>query len=176
MRSDSKIESAAGEALLRTSLSLNALITALSFALGFALNLLTALLLEVSAFHLLKLSCEAFDLVLVLIDLGLVHVEFSCHSFHLRCFLFEILLVDRQLLCNLRAGLSSKKVLELNVQLLFLLNDDIFLNNLFSLLNKTLLKRLNLLEHFPSIGVCAFKLSPSVVVKRVFEFFRKCLN
>jgi hypothetical protein len=83
-QSDCQVESSAREALLWTSLGLDALVAALGLVLSLALNLLTAFLLEVSALHLLQLSGESFDLVLVLVDLSLVHVEFSSHCFHLR--------------------------------------------------------------------------------------------
>jgi len=56
------------------------------------------------------------------------------------------------------------------------LNNDILLDNLLSLLDKTLLKSLNLLEHLPSIRVSALKLPPSVVVEWVLQFLRQGLN
>lgn len=56
------------------------------------------------------------------------------------------------------------------------MNNDILLDNLLSLLDKTLLKSLNLLEHLPSIRVSALKLPPSVVVEWVLQFLRQGLN
>ena len=107
-QSDCEVEPAAGEALLGTSLGLDALVTALRLVLSLSLNLLAALLLKVSAFHFLQLSGESLDLVLVLVDLSLVHIEFSGHSFHLRSLFLEVLLIDRELFCNFRAWLSCK--------------------------------------------------------------------
>ena len=174
--SDCEVKATSREALLRTSLSLDTLIATLCFVLGFPLNLFAALLFEVSALHLLELSGKALDLVLVLVDLGLVHVEFGRHCFHLRSFLFEILLIDWKLFSNFGAWLSSEEVLQLDIQLLLFLNDDVFLNNFFSLFNKTFLKSLNLLKHFPSVRIGAFQLSPPVIVQRVFKFFWQCFN
>jgi hypothetical protein len=144
--------------------------------LGFALDLLTTLLLVVLALHVLELASKALDLVLVLIDLSLVHVKFSGHGLHLSGLLLEVLLVDRELFGNLGTGLSGKQVLKFNVELLLLLDDNILLNNLLGLLNETLLEGLDLLEHFPGVWVSALKLSPTMVVERVLEFLRQCLN
>lgn len=113
---------------------------------GFALHLLTAFLLVVFALHVLELACETFDLVFVLIDLGLVHVELSSHSLHLVSLFLKVLLVDGELFGNFRTGLSSQEVLQLNVELLLLLDHDILLNDFFSLLDESLLKGLDLLE------------------------------
>jgi len=60
--------------------------------------------------------------------------------------LLEVLLVDRELFSNFWAGLSGQKVLELNVELLFLLNHNVFLNDLLSFLDESLLECLDLLE------------------------------
>ena len=113
---------------------------------GFALHLLTAFLLVVFALHVLELACETFDLVFVLIDLSLVHVELSSHSLHLVSLFLKVLLVDGELFGNFRTGLSSQEVLQLNVELLLLLDHDILLNDFFSLLDESLLKGLDLLE------------------------------
>jgi len=144
--------------------------------LSLALNLLAALLLVVLAFHILKLTGESLDLVLVLIDLSLIHVEFSGHSLHLSGLLLKVLLIDGELLGDLRAGLSGKEILQLNVQLLLLLNDDVLLDDFLCFLNQTLLQGLDLLQHFPSVWVCTLKLSPTVIVKRVLELLAECLH
>lgn len=77
---------------------------------------------------------------------------------------------------DFRARLASQQVLELNIQLLLLLNDHVFLNDLLSLLNQTLLECLDLLEHLPGVRVSAFKLPPSMVVEWVFELFGEGLH
>jgi len=108
--------------------------------------------------------------------LRLVHVQLRCHGLHLVGLLLEVLLVDTQLLSNFGAGLASKQVLKLNIQLLLLLDDHIFLHNLFSLLNQALLQRLNLHEHLPRVWVGSFKLPPPMVVQRVLQFLTQCLD
>jgi len=93
--SDSQVEATAGEALLRTSLSLNAGISSAGgLVLGLFGVLLAALLLVVSSLHLLQFTGEALNLILVLVDLGLVHVKLSSHGLHLVGLLLEILLVN----------------------------------------------------------------------------------
>jgi len=47
------------------------------------------------------------------------------------------------------------------------LDDDVFLNDLFSLLDETLLESLDLLEHFPGVWVSTLELPPSVVIEWV---------
>lgn len=92
MCSDGEVETTAGESLLRTGVLVNGFGV---HAVGsFALHLLTAFLLVVLALHVLELASEALDFVLVLVDLGLVHVEFSSHGLHLVGLLLEVLLVD----------------------------------------------------------------------------------
>jgi hypothetical protein len=86
------------------------------------------------------------------------------------------LLVDTQLFSDFGAGLASEQVLQLDVELFFLLNNDILFNNLFCLPDKTFLQSLNLLEHLPGVRVGALKFTPSVVVERVLKFLRKSLN
>jgi hypothetical protein len=86
------------------------------------------------------------------------------------------LLVNGELLGHLWTWLSGQEVLQLNVELLFLLNNHILFNNLFGFLDQSLLKSLNLLKHFPSIWVSTLKLSPSVVVQGVFKFLTESLD
>ena len=141
--------------------------------LSFSLHLLSSLLLVVLSLHILELSRESFNLILVLIDLSLVHVQLSCHRLHLRSLLLEVLLVDRELLSNLWSRLSSQEVLELNIELLFLLDYDVLLHDLFSLLDQSLLESLDLLEHFPGVWISSLELSPSVTIKWVLKLLRK---
>ena len=153
--SNSKIETATGKSLNWRS---STLIDDSGFKslLGLSLHLLSSLLLIVFSLHVLQFSCKSLNLVLVLIDLSLVHVQLCSHCFHLACLLFQVLLIDRQLFSNLRTWLSGKKVLQFYIQFLFLLNDDIFFDNFFSLLDQSSLESLNLLQHFPSIWVRTF--------------------
>ena len=138
--------------------------------------MLSSLLFVVLSLHVLELSSESFDLILVLIDLSLVHVELGSHCLHLTCLLLQILLIDGQLLGNLWTWLSSQEILKLNVELLLLLDDDILLDNLLSLLDQSLLKSLDLLKHFPSVWISSLKLSPSVAIEWVLKFLRESLN
>lgn len=108
--------------------------------LSFSLHLLSSLLLVIFTLHVLKFTSQSFDFVFVLIDLSLVHVEFSCHGFHLACLFFQVLLINRELFSNLRSRLSSKQVFEFNVEILFFLDQGIPFNNLFGLLDETFLK------------------------------------
>jgi len=62
--------------------------------LGLSLHLLSSLLLVVLSLHVLQLSSQSFNLVLVLVHLSLVHVQLSSHRLHLRRLLFQILLID----------------------------------------------------------------------------------
>ena len=144
--------------------------------LGFSLHLLSSLLLVVLSLHVLELSRESLNLILILIDLSLVHVELSSHCLHLTCLLLQVLLIDRQLLGNLGTWLSSQEVLELHVELLFLLDDDVLLHDLFSLLDQSLLESLDLLEHFPGVWISSLELSPSVAIQWVLKLLGKGFN
>lgn len=124
--------------------------------LSLSLDLLSTLLLVVFALHVLQLASESLDFVLVLVHLRLIHVEFGCHGLHLAGLFLKVLLINRQLFRDLGSGLSGKQVLKLNVELLLLLDDDVFLNDLLGLLDETLLQSLYLLEHFPCVGVGTF--------------------
>lgn len=140
--------------------------------LSLSLHLLSSLLLVVLSLHVLELSGESLDFVLVLIDLSLVHVQFSCHCLHLTSLLLQVLLVNGELLSNFRTWLSGKKVLELDIEFFFLLDNDILLNDFFSLLDESLLESLDLLEHFPSIWIGTLELSPSMAIQWVLKLLR----
>jgi len=139
--------------------------------LGFSLHLLTSLLLVVLSLHVLQLASQSLNLVLVLVHLSLVHVELGSHCLHLAGLLLKVLLVNGELLSHFWSWLSRQQVLQLNVQLLFLLNVHVLLNDLLSLLDQSLLQGLDFLEHFPSIWVSSFESSPSVSVQRVLKLF-----
>ena len=147
----------------------------LELGLSLALHSFTSFLLVVLSLHLLKLAGEALDLILVLIDLGLVHVELGCHSLHLASLLLQILLVDGELLRDFGAGLPCKQVLQLDVELLFLLDGHILLDYLLSLLDEALLEGLDLQKKLKVVRVRALELAPSVVVQRVLKFLRQGL-
>jgi len=119
-------------------------LTGLHLGLSIALHLLATLLLVILPLHLLKLTSQAFNLVLVLVDLRLVHVEFSSHGLHLIGLLLEVLLVNGKLLSNLWTRLSSQEIFELNVELFLLLDSDVFLYDFLSFLDETFLERLDL--------------------------------
>jgi len=88
--SNCKIKATSGEALLGTGRLVNLVRARVSFTV----HLLATLLLIVLALHILKLSRESLNLILVLVDLGLVHVEFGRHGLHLVRLLLKILLVN----------------------------------------------------------------------------------
>ena len=79
----------------------------LELGLSLALHSFTSLLLVVLSLHLLKLAGEALDLILVLIDLGLVHVELGGHSLHLASLLLQILLRTLDFCCRLCFGFRT---------------------------------------------------------------------
>lgn len=169
--SDGEREATASETLLwaRVLVDLPRFHLLLSFALhGFA-----SLLLVVLSLHLLELASQPLDLILVLVDLGLVHVELSGHGFHLVGLLLQVLLVDRELFGDFWARLSSQKVLEFDVELFFLLDGHVLLDDLFSLLDQTLLESLDLEQELEGVGIRALKLPPSVVVEWVLQLFGK---
>lgn len=173
--SDSQIEPTSSKPLHRGCLLFDATLRIKSL-LSLSLNLLSALLLIVLAFHILQLTSESFNLILVLIDLGLVHVKFSCHRLHLTSFLLKVLLIDRELLSNLWTRLSCQQILQLNIELFLFLDDYILLDDLLCLLDQALLQSLDLLKHLPGVRVSTLKLSPSVVVQGVFKLLTQGLN
>lgn len=144
--------------------------------LSLSLHLLAPLLLVVLSLHFLEFTSESLDFVLVLVHLGLVHVEFGRHCLHLVRLLFQVLLVNGELFGNFGTGLPGKQVFKLNVEFLLLLNGDILLNDLFRLLDETFLEGHDLLEQLVRLWIRALQLSPPVVVKGIFEFLRESLH
>ena len=59
----------------------------------------------------------------------------------------------------------GQDVFQLDVELLFLLDEDILLRDLLGFGNEPLLKRLDLLDHLIGLWVSALELSPSVHVE-----------
>ena len=107
MLSDSKVEATTRKSLYWCGLLLDRVFGVESL-LGLALNLLAALLLVVFALHVLKFTSETLDLVLILVNLSLIHIQLGSHGLHLSCLLLKVLLIDRELLGYFRTGLSSK--------------------------------------------------------------------
>ena len=173
-RSDSQREATTSEALLWTGILVD--LARLKLGLGLTLHSLAALLLVVLALHLLELSCQPFDLVLVLVDLGLVHVELGSHSLHLARLLLQVLLVDRKLFCDLRTWLTGQEVLELNVKLFLFMDCDILLDNFLSFLDESLLECLDLQQKLESVWISALKLPPSVIVEGILQLLREGLD
>jgi len=83
--------------------------------------------------------------------------------------LFQVLLVNLKLLSYFWATLFSQNVFELDIKFFLLLNKDILFTDFFSFCDQSLLKTLDLLNHFISFWVCAFKLSPSMDIKWLFK-------
>ena len=81
--------------------------------------------LEVDILQLLDLAVDSVDLDLVGVHLGLVILKFCYHLLQLLSALFKIRLVLAQLLVDVWAALFSENILELNVELLFLLNENV---------------------------------------------------
>ena len=90
--SDGKVEATTGESLARSCRLVDN--SRLESLLSFSLHLLSPLLLVVLSLHVLELASQSFDFILVLIYLGLVHVQLGGHCLHLTGLFFEILLVD----------------------------------------------------------------------------------
>ena len=148
----------------------------LHLGLSFALHGLATLLLVVLSLHLLKLASQTLDFVLVLVDLGLVHVELGGHRLHLRSLLLEILLINRQLLGDFGAWLPGEEVLELDVKLLLLLDSNVLFDDLLGFLDESLLESLDLQEELEGVWVSTLQLSPSVVVEGVLQLFGQGLD
>ena len=136
------------------------------------LNLLTTNL-EVVVLTLLDLRIDSFDLELVLLSLGLEMFDFSNHLFKLLGALLQRLLVKHKLLSDFGSTLLSEDILQLDVKLFFLLNQDVFLHDLFGLSNQPLLQRLNLLDQLVSVDISGFKFAPSVHVQGLSELILK---
>lgn len=131
---------------------------------------LLALELEVRVLGLLNLTVDTIDLELVGLDLRLVVLKFGDHLLELLASLLEVLLVDNELLGDFWATLLGQDVLQLNVELLLLLDEDIFLGDFLRLRDQPLLERLNLLDELVGFDVSRFELPPPVHVQRLAKF------
>mmetsp|Transcript_27535 Transcript_27535/g.44022 ORF Transcript_27535/g.44022 Transcript_27535/m.44022 type:complete len:207 (+) Transcript_27535:1998-2618(+) len=141
-----------------------------------ALDLLPPLALVVLALELLQVARETLNLVLVFVRLRLVHVELRRHRLHLPRLFAQVLLVHRQLFRYLGPGLPRQNVFELHVQLLLLLNEQVFLHHLLRLGDETLLERLDLLDHLVRGRVRALQLAPAVNIERVLQLLGERLH
>lgn len=102
--------------------------------------------LVVCVFSLRNLAIDTFNFKLVGLNLRLVILEFSDHLLELLASLLEVLLVYDKLLGDFWATLLCQDVLQLDVELLFLLDEDVLLGDFLCFGDQPLLKRLNLLD------------------------------
>mmetsp|Transcript_5488 Transcript_5488/g.12645 ORF Transcript_5488/g.12645 Transcript_5488/m.12645 type:complete len:249 (+) Transcript_5488:90-836(+) len=137
---------------------------------------LPALLLVVAPLRVLQLARQSLHVVFVLIHLCLIHVELRSHRLHRFRLVAEALLVDGELLRDLGARLARQNVLQLDVQLVFLLDEQIFLDHLLRLGDEPLLQRLDLLHHLIRPRIRAVQLAPPVRVVWVLKFLRQRLD
>jgi len=130
---------------------------------------------EVKLLNCTHLLVKTLNFKLEGVNLRLVVLQLLYHLLELMGSLLEILLVNHKFLCNLWSTLLCQDILQFDVELLLLLYENILLSNLFSLCDQALLKTLDLLNHFISFGVSAFKLSPPVNIEWLFKFVREIL-
>ena len=121
--------------------------------------------LEVSVLGSLNLTINSVNFKLVGVDLTLVVLELSNHFLKLFGALLQVLLVNNKLLSDFRATLLGQNVLQLNIELFFLLNENILLRNFFSFGDESLLEGLNLLNELVSFNISRLELSPSMDVE-----------
>ncbi len=124
--------------------------------------------LEPQILYVLYLLIETFIFEPVGIDLCLIVLQLGDHVLQLFRPLLQVLLVDLQFLSDLGPRLLRQDVLELNVELLLLLDEHIFLTHFLCLRDETLLETLDLLDQFIGLRVRALQLSPSVHVQGLF--------
>ena len=164
-----------GHLLLRLAIVLHLV------AIGFFVRLLDRAKLvlahlEVNILQLLDLAVDSIDLDLVSVHLGLVILQLCNHLFELLSALFKVRLVLVQLLVDIWAALLRKNILQLDIELLFLLDKDVLFRNFLSLGNQALLQTLNLLDQFVGFNVRRFELSPSVHIQWLLELVREELG
>lgn len=121
--------------------------------------------LEVSVLGSLNLTINSVNFKLVGVDLTLVVLELSNHFLKLFGALLQVLLVNNKLLSDFRATLLGQNVLQLNIELFFLLNENILFRNFFSFGDESLLEGLNLLNELVSFNISRLELSPSMDVE-----------
>ena len=102
--------------------------------------------LIVSILGLLDLAVNSINLKLVGLYLRLVVLQLGNHLLELFASFLKVLLVDDQLLSDFWATLLSENVLQLNIELLLLLDEDIFFGHFLSFSDQSFLQRLDLLD------------------------------
>ena len=133
-------------------------------------------LLEVDTLDLLDLSVDALDFKLVGVHLRLVVLQLSNQVFELLATILEILLVLYQLLSHVGAALLSQDVLQLDVELLFLLDQHVLLRDLLGLGDEALLETLDLLDELVGLNARGLKLAPSVHVQGLLKLILQILG
>lgn len=133
-------------------------------------------LLEVDTLDFLDLRVDALYFKLVGVNLCLVVLQLSNQVFELLATILKILLVLDQLLCHVGTALLSQNVLQLDVELLFLLDQHIFLRDLLGLCDEALLETLDLLDELVGLNARGLKLAPSVHVQRLLELVLQILS
>mmetsp|Transcript_87719 Transcript_87719/g.246444 ORF Transcript_87719/g.246444 Transcript_87719/m.246444 type:complete len:200 (+) Transcript_87719:206-805(+) len=141
--------------------------------LGLLLHLLSPLLIEILLLDLLELSSEPVDFVLVVADLRLVRLQLGLHCLHLFRFGCQVLLIELELLHDLRSGLLLENPLQLLVQALLLTDLVVLGDDLLGLLNEAFLQRPDFLDELVHGWVRPLKLPPAVHVHRVLELLRQ---
>ena len=134
---------------------------------------LVLLTVEVNFLDLANLLVKSLDLKLVGIHLRLVVLQLANHFLKLHRSFLEVLLVNLELLSHLWTTLLGQDILQLDVELLFFLDEHVFLRDLLGLGNESLLKRLDLLDHLIGLWVSALKLSPSMHVEWLLKLIVK---
>jgi hypothetical protein len=142
----------------------------------FLVELFTLLLLVVLSTDLLDFLDDALNVVLVLIDFGLIHVNFASVFLELAGLRVKVLLEDRKLLCSLKAGLLLHDFADLLDLLLLLMHQHLFLDYLLRLVNQSLLQGLYFLFHLINIGISAVEATTAVHIERILQLFRKSFH
>ena len=158
--------------------AISSVLAALTVAFLFSLLNGTKLafpVIEVGILSFLDQTVDTVDLELVGVNLGLIVLELSNKIFELLAAVLKVLLVLDKLLFDIGATLLSKNVLQLNVELFLLLNQDIFLRDLFSLCDQALLQALDLLNQFVGLDAGRFEFTPPVDVEGLFKLVLKVL-
>ena len=106
----------------------------------------------------------------------LVVFELANHILELLSTLLQVLLVNLEFFSDLWSRLLGQDVFQLNVELLFLLDEHVLLRDLLSLGDEPLLERLDLLDHLVSFWVSALEFPPPVHIEWLLELIREVLG
>lgn len=115
--------------------------------------LLLAAQLEVMVLGLLDLTVNSINFKFILLCLRLEMLNLSDHLLKLLRTLLQLQLILNQFLSDLRTTLLSQNVLQLDVELLLLLNEHIFLHHLLRFSNQSFLQRLDLLDQLVRVNI-----------------------